>query len=127
MKSQMLTSMIPFGVASILCLRVEIGYFPTAPFLFFYRYANLRIMKSRLDHLSLSVCICLSLLPLFFGMIRKSTTASIIASFLLVVLLIGTVREFSFNSSPKLSITLVAVAIILAICSIQNIDTKDVN
>ena len=69
----------------------------------------------------------MSLIPLYFGMRKKSTTAAIISAVLMVVLLRIRIGSLSFNSIAAISISLAVAGICAAYLSIRNIEHRDVN
>jgi ABC-type transport system involved in multi-copper enzyme maturation permease subunit len=69
----------------------------------------------------------MSLIPLYFGMRKKSTTSAILSAILMVVLLRIRIGGLSFNSIAAISISLATIGICIAYLSIRDIEHRDVN
>jgi ABC-type transport system involved in multi-copper enzyme maturation permease subunit len=69
----------------------------------------------------------LSLIPLLFGLRKKSVTATIVSSILLVVLTNSASSDFSLFSIIAIPLSLAAVGVLIALLSIRNIEKVDVS
>lgn len=67
------------------------------------------------------------LIPLYFGMRKKTTTATIISAVLMVAVLRLRIGDLSVNSIAVVSIALAIIGIFIAYLSIRNIEHEDVN
>lgn len=68
----------------------------------------------------------MSLIPLFFGMRKYSTSATVVASILIVFVVCGSTNDFSLNSIVAVPITLSWIGAIIAYASFRNIERKDI-
>ncbi|MCP3740493.1 ABC transporter permease [Rossellomorea sp. BNER] len=69
----------------------------------------------------------LSLIPIFFGMRKKSGAATIVSSIILVLFTNSTSNDFSLFSIIAIPITLGFIGVSIAFLSIKNIEKADVN
>ena len=69
----------------------------------------------------------MSLIPLYFGMRKKSTIAAMISAVLMVALLRIRIGDFSVNSLEVVSISLAIAGICVAYLPLRNIERNDVN
>lgn len=69
---------------------------------------------------------CIGLIPLFFGMIKKSVPATIVSSILIVSVVFSNNNGHSLNSIIAVPLTLALVGITVAYISIRNIEHVDV-
>jgi ABC-type transport system involved in multi-copper enzyme maturation permease subunit len=69
----------------------------------------------------------LSLIPLFFGLRKKSVPATIVSSILLVALTNSASNDFTLFSIIAIPLSLAAVGILIAFLSIRNIEKVDVS
>jgi ABC-type transport system involved in multi-copper enzyme maturation permease subunit len=70
--------------------------------------------------------ICISLIALFVGMIKKSSVATIVSSFFLVALLKGNLGELTLAGSIVLPVVLTVISIVFAFLMISGVERKDV-
>lgn len=68
----------------------------------------------------------LSLIPLYFGMIKHSVSATIVSSLLVVALVCQTVDDFTMYSIIAIPICLALLGVSIAYLAIRNIDRTDV-
>jgi hypothetical protein len=71
--------------------------------------------------------VMLGFIPLYIGRLMNSSKAAIIASFLLFMVMNGTVGDFSLWNNITLPIILFAVSLICAFLVVRNIEKKDIN
>lgn len=69
----------------------------------------------------------LGLIPLYFGMIKKSVPATIVTSILLVSIIGSNFEGFSLFNVIAIPVTLAAIGLIIAYMSIRNIESVDIN
>lgn len=69
---------------------------------------------------------CLSLIPLYFGMRKKSVPTTIVSAILIVTFIGSTFDGFSFGSIIMIPIALAILGIFVAYLSIRNIENEDV-
>lgn len=69
----------------------------------------------------------LSLIPLFFGMWKKSVPATIISAVLLVSIINSDTGGFTLSSIVAVPIVLAVIGVLIAYLSIYNIDRTDLN
>jgi ABC-type transport system involved in multi-copper enzyme maturation permease subunit len=69
----------------------------------------------------------LSLIPLLFGLRKKSVPTTIVSSILLVVLTNSASSDFSLFSIIAIPLSLAAVGVLIALLSIRNIEKVDVS
>ncbi|WP_040951017.1 ABC transporter permease [Gorillibacterium massiliense] len=69
----------------------------------------------------------MSLIPLFFGMRKYSTAATIVTSILIIFIVCSNSNGFSLNSIVAIPITLSWIGAIIAYASFRNIERKDIN
>jgi ABC-type transport system involved in multi-copper enzyme maturation permease subunit len=69
----------------------------------------------------------LSLIPLLFGLRKRSAPATIVSSILLVALTNSTSNDFSLFSIIAIPLSLAAVGVLIAFLSIRNIEKVDVS
>ncbi|RUS48930.1 ABC transporter permease [Cohnella sp. AR92] len=69
----------------------------------------------------------MSLIPLYFGMRKYSTAATVVASILIIFIVCSNTNGFSLNSIVAIPITLSWIGAIVAYLSFRNIERKDVN
>ncbi|MEK5207317.1 ABC transporter permease [Psychrobacillus sp. FSL H8-0510] len=67
----------------------------------------------------------LSLIPLLIGMLRKSSSATIVSSIFLVTLTSSVSNNFTFSSVMTVSISLALLGIIIGWLSIRNVEKTD--
>lgn len=67
----------------------------------------------------------MSLIPLFFGMRRKSVPGTIVSAILVMAVLHSGVNGFSLYSYTAIPLTLAAIGIIIAYLSIRSVDKAD--
>lgn len=67
----------------------------------------------------------MSLIPLFFGLRKKSVSATIVSSILIVMIVCSNNMGFSLSSIIAIPIGLAAIGIIIAYLAIRNIDKVD--
>lgn len=67
----------------------------------------------------------LSLIPLLIGMLRKSSSATIVSSIFLVTLTSSVSNNFTFSSVMTVSISLALLGIIIGWLSIKNVEKTD--
>lgn len=80
-------------------------------------------MRSVLSALAFSG---VSLIPLYFGMRKKSVSATIISSVLIASLLCSNTNGFSLSSIAAIPIAFAAIGVIVAYFTIKNIEQKDI-
>lgn len=68
-----------------------------------------------------------SLIPLYFGMRKKSVSATIIASIVIVTLLSSNNNGFSLSSIIAIPLSFAAIGVIIAYLAIRNIEHKDID
>lgn len=71
------------------------------------------------------VTVSVSFIALFVGMAMKSSKATIIASFLLIFLLQGSIGDFSLSGNIVFPIILIMVSLLCVLLSLRNVETKD--
>lgn len=71
------------------------------------------------------VTVSVSFNALFIGLLLKSSKATIISSFLLVLLLQGSIGDFSLSKSVTFPIILMVVSLLGAILSLRDVETRD--
>ena len=69
---------------------------------------------------------CMSLIPLYFGMRKKSVPATITSSILIVSIVCSNNGGFSLNSIIAIPLSLAAIGVFIAYLSIKNIEHVDV-
>ncbi len=69
----------------------------------------------------------IGLIPLYFGMIKKSVSATIVTSLLLVSVVGSNFEGFSLFNVIAIPVTLAAIGLIIAYMSIRNIENVDIN
>ena len=70
--------------------------------------------------------ISISLLALLSGMIAKSSKATVISSFLLIILMQGNVGGATLKDNLAVPIVLLAISVLAAILMVQRVEKKDV-
>ena len=70
--------------------------------------------------------ISISLLALLIGMIAKSSKATVISSFLLIILMQGNVGGATLKDNLAVPIVLLAISVLAAILMVQRVEKKDV-
>lgn len=73
------------------------------------------------------VIVTMSFIALFIGLAMKSSKATIVSSFLLILLTQANVGDFSLSDNAILPAVLMALSLIFAFLSIYNVETKDLN
>lgn len=68
----------------------------------------------------------ISLVPLYFGMLKKSIPATIVSSILVVSVMYSNNNNFSLSSIIAIPLTLAAIGIVITIYSFRNIEKTDV-
>ena len=71
-------------------------------------------------------CAGMSLIPLYFGMIRKSAPATIVSSIFLSTLTNSTSDNFTLFSIIAIPISLALIGVLIAFLSVRNIEIQDV-
>lgn len=74
-----------------------------------------------------AVTITMSFIALFIGMVMKSPKATIVASFLLILLTQANVGDFTLADNAILPVLLTIVSLLFAFLSIYRAEVKDVN
>lgn len=69
---------------------------------------------------------CMSLIPLFFGMLRKSVPATLVAAIIMVVVVNSNNGEFNLHSIVIVPLTLAAIGLFVAWRAIAAVDRQDV-
>ena len=73
------------------------------------------------------VIVTMSFIALFIGLAMKSSKATIVSSFLLILLTQANVGDFSLSDNAILPAALMALSLVFAFLSIYNVETKDLN
>ncbi len=69
---------------------------------------------------------CISLIPLYFGMRKKSASTTIVSSILIALIINGNNYGFSLSSIVAIPITLAVIGVFIAYLSIKDIESKDI-
>lgn len=77
--------------------------------------------------LKAAVLITMSFIALFIGMVLKSSKATIVSSFLLILLTQANIGDFSFSNNAILPAILMALSLGFAFLSICNVESKDLS
>ncbi len=72
-----------------------------------------------------AVIVSMSFIALFAGMAAKSSKATIITSFILILLTQANVGDFTMANHTVFPVILTAISLIFAVLSIYNVETKD--
>lgn len=70
---------------------------------------------------------CMSLIPLYFGMRKKSVSATITSSIMIIFIVCSNNGEFSLNSIITIPLSLAAIGVLIGYLSIKNIEHVDVS
>ena len=68
----------------------------------------------------------ISLIPIFFGMLRKSVPATIVSSLIIIGVLGFNTNEFSVENIVAVPVTFCVAGLIVAFFSIRNVDKEDI-
>ncbi|MBB6672005.1 ABC transporter permease [Cohnella nanjingensis] len=99
----------------------------------FYEFMNETLTVGQVGRQALAIIMnalaasFISLIPLFFGMRKYSTAATIITSVLIVIAIYNVSDGFSLNSIVVIPIALSWIGAIIAYASFRNIERKDIN
>lgn len=99
----------------------------------FYEFMNETLTMGQVGRQALAIIMnalsasFISLIPLFFGLRKYSTAATIITSILIVIAIYNVSGGFSLNSIVAIPIALSWFGAIIAYASFNNIERKDIN
>ena len=71
------------------------------------------------------VIVTMSFIALFIGMAMKSSKATIISSFLLIILTQANIGDFTMANNAIFPVILTLISLIFAFLSIQGVENKD--
>ncbi|WP_058302475.1 ABC transporter permease [Gorillibacterium timonense] len=71
------------------------------------------------------VTVSVSFIALFVGLVLRSSKATIVTSFLLILLTQANIGDYTLANRPLFPLVLIALSLVFAFLSIRNVETKD--
>ncbi|SDZ09918.1 ABC-2 family transporter protein [Evansella caseinilytica] len=99
----------------------------------YYRYIPEPLTAELVFHSLLNITLgaaaaaCISFVPLFFGMRKKSVPATIVSSLLLIGILSSNNNGFSLYSIIAIPLAVGVIGLVVAYFSIRNVEKEDIN
>lgn len=106
-------------VAGFYLFNEKIQYFPELPAADVWRKQAILLVVNA------AACAGMSLIPLFFGMIKKSVPTTIVSSILIVALLNSSNNGETLGSNVSVSIAFGVIGVLVALLAIRNVERAD--
>lgn len=105
---------------SILALNSHFQFIPGKPEAGVLLHTGIQLLIQTLS------AACLSLIPLFFGMRKKSVPTTIVSSIIIVVLVSNNTQGLSLSTNITIPLILGVIGLLIAYLSFRNVDKTDV-